>query len=727
MADQAKDKASVGGAGPQQGFTAETQRQRWVKYGANVALSCVVVLLLTAAAVYIAGRLNVRKDTTEAGAYSLKPASVRLIENLPQKVEVVGLFSKAQQEQDKRVRTDDPAVRYQQVADLLQEYQQKSGGKISARMIDPVNEPSKLDELFNRVAKKYGNDYAKYEEVLKTYPTTLDEINRLAKEELEAVRKAAPTITDRAMARTMGSVVLTVQVFPEILDTLREDVKKQLELKVPDYKGAADAIERSLRSLTDQVEGVEERYKAAQGDAKTPEAFKQYIGTALPRYEAIRKAAGDLLKKVEGLGELKQLDELRRNKSDSIAVLGETDIKVLPLASIYQADNARGGRLKPRFAGEQQVSTALVALTAKEKKKVAFVRSGGPPLTEPTPRSRPPMGEVAGRLRAYGMEVLEKDVSGTWAMQAMQMSQGMPPPPEPTDEQLKDAVWVVLMSQQDPRQMMMNPAGSQLGSKVGEHVRNGGSAMVIVAPRAEKPEFLKEFGIDVRPELLVVHDAVEAKGAATDDIAQQGLREPYVFVMSEYGDHPLTRPLRSLDGLFLPIVPMSTVEAKGVRSTRLLPIPETPRPWADPTALDEIQEGKTPTFTPNAAERPDVPGPLWAGAAAERDGGKGRVVVFGCLMFAFDEHVGIRDYAASQAQDRHVARFPANGELFVNGVFWLANMDTMIAISPTALEVPRVAAMTDVARDVTRVGLLIVGLPLMVLAAGTFVYLKRRD
>ena len=30
-----------------------------------------------------------------------------------------------------------------------------------------------------------------------------------------------------------------------------------------------------------------------------------------------------------------------------------------------------------RFAGEQQVSTALVTLTSKEKKKVAFVRSGG--------------------------------------------------------------------------------------------------------------------------------------------------------------------------------------------------------------------------------------------------------------------------------------------------------------------------------------------------------------
>ena len=47
-------------------FVAETQRERWVKYGANVLLTCVIVAILTGFLVYIAGRANWRKDTTAA-------------------------------------------------------------------------------------------------------------------------------------------------------------------------------------------------------------------------------------------------------------------------------------------------------------------------------------------------------------------------------------------------------------------------------------------------------------------------------------------------------------------------------------------------------------------------------------------------------------------------------------------------------------------------------------
>jgi hypothetical protein len=60
-------------------------------------------------------------------------------------------------------------------------------------------------------------------------------------------------------------------------------------------------------------------------------------------------------------------------------------------------------------------------------------------------------------------------------------------------------------------------------------------------------------------------------------------------------------------------------------------------------------------------------------------------------------------------------------------VFWLTGMDTMIAVSPTALEIPRVAAISPAGLNFLRVGVLIVGLPLVVLMAGSLVYLKRRD
>ena len=390
-----------------------------------------------------------RKDTTASGAYSLKPQTVSLIKDLPQKVEIVGLFTQAKQEQEKREREDDPSVRYQQVADLLQEYQEKSRGKISVRMIDPITEPSKVDELFNSVAKRYGNDYKKYEEVMSEYGGTLDKIVKVANEEIDALKKNPPKVTDEKMARTVGEVAVTVQIFPALLDGIRRDVKKQLELKVPDYKGTADAIRSGLEGLTDRIDGVQKQFDATKADPKTPAEFKTYIASAEPRYTEMKKAADELLKKISSLGELKQLDALRQNKTNSIAVLGENDLKVIPTESLFKAEPSRrmadaDGKTKPRFAAEQQISTALVTLTAKEKKRVVFVRSGGEPAAMSLPmfRFQGMYSEVADRLREYGIEVLEKDVSGQWQMQAMQMQmqmQGMPMPPEATDEQMKGA------------------------------------------------------------------------------------------------------------------------------------------------------------------------------------------------------------------------------------------------------------------------------------------------
>lgn len=732
MADQSKNKPVA-----RETFVVETAQQRRVKYGANVALSVVIVLVLTGLLVYCAGRVGWRRDTTAAGTYSLKPQTVTLIKNLPQKVEIVGLFTKAKQQQDKREREEDPAVRYQQIADLLQEYQEKSNGNVTVRMIDRINEPGKVDDLFNAVARQYGNDFKKYEEVMNGYEGTLDQILSVANEEIEALDKNPPKLTDQKMLRTVGEIVVTVQYFPELLRDLRQEVKAQLKLKVPDYMGAATKIRTGLEGLTDRINAVQDRFEQAKKDPKTPAEFKAYVAAAEPRYAKMKSAAGELLKKIGELGEIKQLDALRQSKNDkdSVVVLGTSDLKVIPSDDLYVTD--RPGRMggdadtkqKPRFAAEQQLTRSIVSLTTKDKKRVVFVRSGGEPATMSLPMFRftGAYADLADRLRGYGMEVLEKDVSGQWQMQAMQLQmqmQGMPLPPEATDEQMKGAMWVVMVTPQDPRQMMQNPAGNMLAPKLNEHLKAGGSALVLVDPQAEKLEFLKEWGIETKPDYLVIHDRIESKGARAEDMAQEWLRQQPVFVLNNYGDHAVTRPLQSLDGLFVPMIPVSTVEAKGVKTTPILPIPNDPKTWGE-SELETIRTGKA-TFSASG-DKPDLAGPFFGGAAAEKEGGKGRLMVIGNRTFALDDYVGIRDGVASQQQGRSVARFPGNGELISNSIFWLTGMDTMIAVSPTALEIPRVAAINPAGLNFLRVGVLIIGLPLVVLMAGSLVYLKRRD
>jgi hypothetical protein len=200
-----------------------------------------------------------------------------------------------------------------------------------------------------------------------------------------------------------------------------------------------------------------------------------------------------------------------------------------------------------------------------------------------------------------------------------------------------------------------------------------------------------------------------------------------VFGIDNYGDHMITRPLRSLDGIFSPLIPVVTTETKGVKVTPILPIPKYPHAWAEGD-FDALRQRKTVEFNANKTDGApaDLPPPLWGGAVAEKEKG-GRVVVIGSLDFATNELIQIPDPEVLATQLKFVPRYPGNPELFVNSVFWLTKMDTMIAISPTALEVPRVAPGSDAWMNFWRVGVLIVGLPLLVLVAGSFVYLKRRD
>jgi ABC-type uncharacterized transport system involved in gliding motility auxiliary subunit len=65
--------------------------------------------------------------------------------------------------------------------------------------------------------------------------------------------------------------------------------------------------------------------------------------------------------------------------------------------------------------------------------------------------------------------------------------------------------------------------------------------------------------------------------------------------------------------------------------------------------------------------------------------------------------------------------------LFMNAMFWLAKMDTMIAISPTAMEVPRIRPMSETTQRVWRSGMLIGVLPLMVVVSGVLTWWRRRD
>jgi len=191
-------------------------------------------------------------------------------------------------------------------------------------------------------------------------------------------------------------------------------------------------------------------------------------------------------------------------------------------------------------------------------------------------------------------------------------------------------------------------------------------------------------------------------------------------VLNRYGDHMLAKPVNSLDTVMVQLCPVSTTTKQGYTASNLIPIPADPKSWGE-TNADSAANPADLSFD----SKTDIAGPLFGGATVEKDKG-GRVVAIGSIQFAINDLLSYPDRELLE-RGYYTPRFPGSAELFLNSVFWLAHMEPMIAISPAAMDVSRIQPMSDGAQAFWRTGVLLIGLPLLVIVAGGLMYVRRRD
>lgn len=766
---------------PDESLPPETQGQRWLKYGANVVLTTVVVLGLAAAAIWASSgtvamtqKLHARTDLSSDSSNQLKPQTIGLIKDLPQEVTLVSLYPKLKKEEAAAKGADT----YSRVLDILNEYK-KNSPKIQVEAIDPTNDPGRLDAWLGELKRKYGKNIENYEKFLKEQaPKAITEIAKLTENEAKALQPiheqvearvsqyeqafnqlrrtvlplreyvsllmpvaqqiAQSAVIANAQSQTLGQVEDALSAFPTDLAALNDQATKSLQDKIPDFAAAVRTLRNGSVSLSNQglqqLGGLDSisrqctQIEQALNDLATSPIssaeLKQYAVAAKPRIEAIKKKVDDTLKIATDLGPLK-LDDVRKKllpdkETDkvpaAIAILGPDDVRVIDDFSLWKSGEATGitGRQgqtpKLRFAGEQQITSAILGLMQPKKQRVVFLNASQQPLTMRRGPFAGQYAEAADRLRGYNFEVDEKNVSQPNAR------------PEPPDPQ----AILVVPSQASEMQMPM-PLSMQLK----QHLDAGGSALCLIDVNGDSfADVLKDWGIEVKANAVIVHEPIEAGNANAADFVEEARRRPAIFVLNDFGDHPITTPLRSLDAALVPLVPVLKLPgAKNVTVTSLIPIPQTPPSWGESNLSsaqqipDEITGKVTPLkFDPST----DVAPPLFAGAAAEKSG-KGRLVVLGSANSFTSRMMTIPDEKLANAKPPViVSRFPANGELFTNSIFWLAKNEKMIALSPSAMDTARIAALPPEKLSFIRIGLVMVILPLLAVAAGMTVWLRRR-
>ncbi len=676
------DRASDTPMGP------ESQHERWVKYGSNVGLSIVVVVVLAGLVVWLsqAQGLHIGKwhfgfrksvDVTSDSSQSLKPQTLAVISDLKTPIKLVSLYPRLKQEKAGSEKTDFQTP----VVDLLDKYREK-GKNIDVEVIDPVNEPTKLDQWIKELKEKYGSNTKAYHDLLATdVPKTLEQFNKLASAESQAMDKELNEVRFKNEEQVVPfrSAYNTVAGFPDTLEQVSKGAQAELQKEFPDYKAYTATLKTLLSSLSSRTGKVRASFEKMKDDKDVPEAARKYAAESIAHFDEMKKLADDLIAKIDKLGELK-LDEVRRvlfggeegeAPPPAIAVMGPNDIKLIQFNNVWKSgENVRAigavtEQPKLRFAGEQQTTAAIIALSESKKPKVCFLRAGGPSrLVGNFMQGGGDLAEVGARLRAANFNVSEKNVAKDASQP--QMNQ-MPTPPEPSYEEIKDAVWIIL-DEPMGSQFGPTPPSPLLAEKLKEHLDQGGSAVCLIGFHGDSlSTALKDWGISTDPDKIILHERIDTAAGGGDDPIEEVRRRPYIFILNDYGDSPVTSPLAALDSALVPLCPVQAKDKPADVSllTSILPIPTDPKCWAT-SKTDSLQnpEAGPPRYDPATDTGP----PLFAGAIAEKKN-KGRLVVIGCATFLNSELLQMPDPKLAK-QKVLVSRFPGNGELFTNSVFW---------------------------------------------------------
>ena len=127
-----------------------------------------------------------------------------------------------------------------------------------------------------------------YRQVVKDYPATYDEINKLATG--EAAKVANLPLEQMQGNDALQSVVLAARSrcnrcrsSSKRCGIMSSGLPKQ---KLPDWRGATSAIDSGMTALTELLGPVIISFDKEKSDLKLPEAVRQYMTDSLPRLSA---------------------------------------------------------------------------------------------------------------------------------------------------------------------------------------------------------------------------------------------------------------------------------------------------------------------------------------------------------------------------------------------------------------------------------------------------------
>ncbi|MEX0774792.1 MAG: hypothetical protein WD042_03655 [Phycisphaeraceae bacterium] len=694
-----------------------TQAVRRVKYGLNVLIAAVVALALVVLVNVIAAWYlkPYQRDLTATGQYSLSPQTRKLVGSLGEQYQIVTLF---------RTGSDPVAnERIQKAGDLINQYGRYSS-KLTVQQINPDWQAGRLEEFLTSLHARYATQLRPLHEALDQALAAVDDLRKDVPQQKELIAAAAQDPANQA-GDLRQILQQASQLFARLdanLDTSQQQIKTSLQETLPGYSEAHDKITGYLTSLDEELYAILlRRFDEAARRTSTPGSVKERLLTLVELMGATRtkmQAALDGLRVVQPVKDYEQIRQTVLSRPDALVILGPGKARALWLEGMFRlppAEQLREGQ-QPEvlFQGEEKITGALVSMTLIKPPLVVFVVTGQRPGSGPGGDFE----AVAERLRAMDFDVRDWQPGGSPT--GGPQGQGAPPQPPPQAEPDQRTVWVIPPS--EPAGPMNFTAGmveQQAVQHIEARLKAGDSALVMCAasstarfgqPSAVAP-MLESWGITPQLDRIIVQQIT----------TQDGKKQPLpMFARTTWtGDLPVTKALAGMRGVFLFPSPM----------TLGTPADTTIQQWPLVTIADKdiyaVKDFDTfPDIKFDAAE----PGESYLIAAAAQRG-QARLVAVNAMVWAQDFVTTNMDPRLSQQgiglAEYFGAAYPANAELFVNSVQWLAGLEQLIAASARSQDIRRIDPLSQTSLITIR-WLLLAGIPTVTLLAGVSVWLVRR-
>lgn len=695
-----------------------TQKQRWFKYGLNVGVLLLALLIALGIANYLLYKHYVRLDFTHNRLYTLSPQTRAVLARIDTPVTLTTLYAAQSEHSEKLSKVDN----------LLAEYKRR-GSSISVNHIDPTTDIAAFEKFIQALTLRFEKAIATRREAIDQAIAAVDSIDAFIKAEaLRLPQLQQLLVESQPQAATLiGQWSGIEQRLGEALGDVRKSLARIGAEPLLDIEPAQTllTLQADLPGFARNLATITDRFGLLLEIESTPNTVKDLLLGMRKDYRELERQVIGAMNSIQSIG-FDEYDQVRSRLQthNCVAVMVGNDapadahdsnpgVEALTLGDLYPgfmttSELAEQRRPEQAYKGEEAVTGALIKLTLRHKTRVILVN--------PSPMSvlfsRNPNESyqtVAGRLEAMNIRVEEWQPAG-----GQQFGRPTPPTPKPAAAEGETLVFVSLPPPPPNPNMPFNPAVPPAQEAIVEEIHARRPVLVLSAPVPQvglgvenNPilDALKAFGLTVEPEQLILRPAPGGDEGAMNNIE-----------FSPLGSHVLGRSIQGLPGMLLGAHPIKIEKAEGVSVSPLLTTGIDT--WTDrmPGDRDGLRTLKRSPTKPS--------GPFTTAAAIEKD--THRMVVVADPYWAMDFVAAAGQFVpASQSELQYFSYFPANPELFVNAICWLAGLDDLIAPGARTQDTRRVGVVGQATLSVIRWSLLGF-LPLLCLAAGGFVWFIRR-